>query len=205
MFSLHKIKSQEFNGLFPYLTPVTPSMFSGRFDMAFESLRWFKHKKKDKEDVRDPVLEELQGLKKLLRKQSVLIEEMHREQIALAAEKRDNQAPLLDLCDAIFYLHRAFQNPGLMSRQHAQVLNMVLNKAHRFAASLGLEMIMEEGVPFDPEIHEAVANRSPESNALSVLELIQPGYVKAGNVLRPAKVIVGASSDLAITGEGTVQ
>jgi molecular chaperone GrpE (heat shock protein) len=82
-----------------------------------------------------------------------------------------------------------------MSRQHAQVLNMVLQKVDRFAASLDLEMILEAGMPFDPRVHEAVANRSPGSHPLDVLELVQPGYLQDGKVLRPAKVIVGALSD----------
>lgn len=148
------------------------------------------------------MLEELHGLKKLLRKQSALMEEMHREQEALSARERQSSGPLLDLCDSVFYLYRAFQNPGLMSRQHVQVLNMVMKKADRFAASLGLEMILDEGKPFDPRIHEAVANRSPGSSSLEVVELVQPGYLQAGKVLRPAKVIVGAASDETITSEG---
>ena len=170
--------------------------------MILENFRWFNAKKKAKEDAQNLVLEEMQGLKKLLRKQSVMIEEMLRQQEALAAEKRRNQESLLDLCDAVFYLHRAFQNPGLMSRQHAQVLNMVLNRMHRFTASLGLQMILDEGVPFDPGMHEAIANRSPGSNELDVLELVQPGYMQAGNVIRPAKVIVGATGDPTPAEEG---
>jgi hypothetical protein len=45
-----------------------------------------------------------------------------------------------DFCDAIFYMFRAFQSPGLMSRRHAQVLNMVLNKVWRFAASKAIKL-----------------------------------------------------------------
>jgi molecular chaperone GrpE (heat shock protein) len=174
----------------------------GDLDMGFEYFKRLQSKRKEKEEAQRRLVEELEGLKKLLRKQSVLMEEVRRGQEALMAKKRRSPEPLLDLCDSIFYLHRAFQNPGLMSRQHAQVLNMVLNKAHRFAASLGLEMILEEGIPFDPRVHEAVANRSPGSNLLEIIELVQPGYLQDGKVLRPAKVIVGAASDLAPASEG---
>jgi molecular chaperone GrpE len=90
-----------------------------------------------------------------------------------------------------------------MSRQHAQVLNMVLNKLHRFASSLDLELVLDEGAPFDPEIHEAVANRSPGSQPLEVIEVISPGYVQNGRVLRPAKVIVGNSDDSESISGGT--
>ena len=68
-----------------------------------------------------------------------------------------------------------------MSSQHAQVLNMVMKKAETFAASLGIEMILDEGVSFDPRLHEAVENRSPGSDSLDVLELVQPGYLQNGN------------------------
>lgn len=160
----------------------------------FDNLKWFQRGRQEREEARRLVMEELQGLRKLVRKQSLMIEEMRRDQEALAARKSRNE-PLLELCDSIFYLHRAFQSPGLMSRQHAQVLNMVLHRVHRFAASLGLEMILEEGIPFNPEVHEAVANRSPGAPSLEVMEMVSPGYLQNGKVLRPAKVIVGAADD----------
>jgi molecular chaperone GrpE len=72
---------------------------------------------------------------------------------------------------------------------------MVLKKMDRFAASLGVKIILEEGTPFDPVVHEAVANRNPGSTSLEVLELVQPGYLLDGKVLRPARVIVGASDE----------
>ena len=173
--------------------------------MAFEGFTWFQHRKKKEEDARHLIMEEFQGLKKLLRKQSMLIEEVHREQSALAARKNRNIEPLLDLCDSIFYLHRAFQSPGLMSRQHAQVLDMVLHRVHLFAASAGVEMILREGTPFDSRLHEAVDNRSPGSQSLDVIEVVAPGYMEDGKVLRPAKVIVGAAIDSTSTPEGAAQ
>ena len=157
----------------------------------FGNLGWFRRKKEaEEEDPQRLILEETQNLKKLFRKQSVLLEEVHREQQNAAGKKRDLE-PLLDLCDALFYLHRAFQNPGLMSRQHAQVLNMVQQKMQRFAISFDIEMILAEGIPFDASIHEAVTNRSPDALSLEVLEVIQPGYLQDGKVVRSAKVIVG--------------
>jgi molecular chaperone GrpE (heat shock protein) len=173
--------------------------------MAFEGFKWFQRRKKKEADARLLIMEEFQGLKKLLRKQSMLIEEVHREQAALAANETRNTEPLLDLCDSIFYLHRAFQSPGLMSRQHAQVLDMVLHRVHLFAASEGVEMIFQEGTPFDPKLHEAVDNRNPGSQSLDVIEVVAPGYMEDGKVLRPAKVIVGAAIDSNSFPEGTAQ
>lgn len=163
--------------------------------MAFESLGWFQGRKKEREEAQRLLLEEIQGLKKHLRKQSALIEEVRREQEAIAAKQPEEAGRLIDLCDAVFYLQRAFQSPGLMSRQHAQVVSMVIKRMDRFAALLDLQTVMEEGVPFDPDIHEAIANRSPGASALEVMEVVQPGYVQKSRVLRPAKVIVGSASE----------
>lgn len=164
--------------------------------MRLGDFKWFK-RKRDEEAAESQrlILEEAQGLKKLLRKQSVIIEEVRREQKAAASKDRSNVDPFLDLCDSIFYLQRAFRSPGLMSRQHGQVVNTVLKKMDQFAMSSGVEMIHDEGVSFDPRIHEVVVNRSPDAPVLEVLEVVQPGYLRDGMVLRPAKVVVGAASD----------
>jgi molecular chaperone GrpE (heat shock protein) len=154
-------------------------------------------------------MNELQSLKKLFRKQSILIEEVKREQQAtlavMSAEESPDVDPLVDLCDAVFYLQRAFRPPGLMSRQHAQVLNLVIGKLDRFALSFGLEMIQEEGTSFDPGIHEAVENRSPGAHSLEVLEIVQPGYRQEGKVLRPAKVVVGDTDNQTTVSEGSTR
>ena len=164
--------------------------------MRLGDFKWFRRKRDEEAaESRRLILEETQSLKKLLRKQSILIEEVRREQEAAASQEQSNVEPLLDLCDSIFHLQRAFRNPGLMSRQHAQVVNMVLKKLDHFAGSSGLEMILDEGVPFDPRIHEAVANRSPDSPVLEILEVVHPGYLRDGMVLRPAKVVVGAATE----------
>jgi molecular chaperone GrpE (heat shock protein) len=166
--------------------------------MRLGIFKWFRRKRDDEAaESRRLILEETQSLKKLLRKQSILIEEVRREQEAAAVRERKNVEPLLDLCDSVFHLQRAFRNPGLMSRQHAQVVTMVSKRLDLFASSAGVEMILDEGVPFDPRIHEAVVNRSPDSPALEVFEVIQPGYLRDGLVLRPAKVVVGAAEDSA--------
>jgi len=160
---------------------------------------WFgRRHEAEEQNPQQLILEETQNLKKLFRKQGLLLEAVHREQQALASREQQNLEPLLDLCDAFFHLRRAFQNPGLMSRQHAQVLHLVHQRLHRFALSFGLEMILTEGIPFDARIHEAISNRNPEASSLEVLEVIQPGYLRDGKVLRAARVIVGNDDEALI-------
>ena len=164
--------------------------------MAFGKLKWFSGKKDAKEKAEQLVLNEFDKVRKLLRKQAIMVEELCRgQQAAAAAGENRHTEHLIELCDSIFYLHRAFQNPGIMSRQHAQVLSMVLKKMEQLAASFGLEMILEEGAPFDSRLHEAVANRSPGSEFLEVLEMVQPGYLRGGQVIRPARVVVGQTGE----------
>ncbi|MHC1727549.1 MAG: nucleotide exchange factor GrpE [Syntrophobacteraceae bacterium] len=165
--------------------------------MAFGKLKWFSGKKDAKEKAEQLVREEFDSVKKLLRKQTIMVEELYRgQQAAATAGENRHTGHLIELCDSIFYLYRAFQSPGIMSRQHAQVLNMVMKKMERLSASLGLEMILEEGVSFDSRLHEAVANRSPGSAPLEVIEMVQPGYLQGGQVIRPARVVVGQTGEI---------
>jgi molecular chaperone GrpE (heat shock protein) len=182
-------------------------MICGDLRMWFEDrFQWFRRKHLEREASQQLIMNEFQSLKKLFRKQSVLIEEVRREQQAALADESSEESPdlepLVDLCDAVFYLQRAFRPPGLMSRQHAQVLNLVIRKMDRFALSFGLEMIQEEGTSFDPGIHEAVENRTPGAHSLEVLEIVQPGYRQEGKILRPAKVVVGAPDSETLIPEG---
>ncbi len=80
---------------------------------------------------------------------------------------------------------------------------MVMKKMERYAASLGLEIILEEGIAFDSRLHEAVANQSPGSEVLDVVELVQPGYLRGGKLIRPARVVVGRAGGTTPALEGT--
>jgi molecular chaperone GrpE len=71
---------------------------------------------------------------------------------------------------------------------------------HRQLAGLleryGIAPMSVEGKPFDPKYHDAVARvataSAPEH---SVVGEIQRGYLKNGEVFRPAKVAVAVSPD----------
>ncbi|HZE20289.1 MAG TPA: nucleotide exchange factor GrpE, partial [Candidatus Angelobacter sp.] len=55
----------------------------------------------------------------------------------------------------------------------------------------GLEAIDAKGAPFDPEVHEAVAQQPSEDKPPgTVLEVVLPGYRFRGRVLRHANVVV---------------
>ena len=56
------------------------------------------------------------------------------------------------------------------------------------------------GAAFDPELHEAVAQRSAQDQPQgSVLEVVVPGYRFRGRVLRHAQVVVAGDREVAPT------
>ena len=54
----------------------------------------------------------------------------------------------------------------------------------------GLDVLTEVGEVFDPERHEAVMHDAGEGGEPTVAEVMRPGYVWNGRVLRPAMVRV---------------
>ena len=55
----------------------------------------------------------------------------------------------------------------------------------------GIERYSPEGEPFDPTLHEAVAQRPFDGFAPgTVVEVFQRGYRSGENVVRPARVVV---------------
>jgi molecular chaperone GrpE len=70
---------------------------------------------------------------------------------------------------------------------------MVAQQMHDVLTRHGLEGIESTGKPFDPAVHEAVAQLpSEEVPKDHVLEEYQKGYLLGGVVLRPSKVTVSA-------------
>jgi molecular chaperone GrpE len=84
--------------------------------------------------------------------------------------------PVLDACDA------AAQHGDESAVPIAKALVDVLDKQ-------GLEKLAPEGDGFDPNRHEAVAHEPGDGEPV-VTEVLRPGYVWKGRVLRPAMVRV---------------
>jgi molecular chaperone GrpE len=57
----------------------------------------------------------------------------------------------------------------------------------------GIETYSPAGEAFDPDWHEAMMTRAGEEG--QVLEVLEKGYRLNGQVLRPARVVVGAASE----------
>jgi molecular chaperone GrpE len=86
--------------------------------------------------------------------------------------------PVLDACDA------ALAHGDASIEPIAKALIDVLEKQ-------GLDKLAPDGEAFDPNRHEAVAHEPDDDSAgLTVTEVLRPGYVWKGRVLRPAMVRV---------------
>jgi molecular chaperone GrpE len=60
----------------------------------------------------------------------------------------------------------------------------------------GVQRVDPVGEPFDPQLHEAMTVvPSPHAEPNSVLEVMQPGYVLNGRLVRAAKVVVARAPD----------
>jgi len=140
----------------------------------------------------EEILEELRVLKKLSRKQGLLMEKLREEFLEQSTRKLNlDHAPLLTFADAFFYLDRSFHGPAELSPERRQAFEMVWQTLDEALAVVEILMIREIGVTFDERLHEAVANLSPEGKEPQVLDVIQPGYAHNGRVLKAARVVVG--------------
>lgn len=75
-------------------------------------------------------------------------------------------------------------------------ISLVAERLLRILTSQGLEAIRPAGAPFDPTVHEAVAQRAAGgAEEGTVLDLVEPGYRFRGRLLRPAKVVVAAADE----------
>jgi len=73
----------------------------------------------------------------------------------------------------------------------ASGVRVVMEKAQRTLAGLGLERVDETGVPFDPTVHDAVQQVDAEGAVEpTVHQVLRPGYRLPDRVLRPAMVVV---------------
>lgn len=70
-------------------------------------------------------------------------------------------------------------------------LELVAQKIRTIFARYGLEQIGETGEPFDPRLHEAIAQLPSKDVTIdTIADVIQPGYRLGERLLRPAKVAV---------------
>lgn len=72
-------------------------------------------------------------------------------------------------------------------------VTLVYNKINNLLKSKGLEIMLSNGVEFDPEFHEAITEIPAPSEDMKgkVMDTIERGYLLNDKIIRYAKVVVG--------------
>jgi molecular chaperone GrpE len=116
---------------------------------------------------------------------------------ASAAEARGRAALARDLLSVVDNLERALaaaepRDDGAPNHL-AEGVRLVYEELSGVLGNAGVESFSPVGDQFDPDQHEAMLTRPGAEGA--VLEVFQKGYRLNGQVLRPARVVVGAGEE----------
>jgi molecular chaperone GrpE len=116
---------------------------------------------------------------------------------AAEAEVRGRAALACDLLSVVDNLERALaaaepRDDGVPNHI-AEGVRLVYEELSGVLANAGVESFEPEGEAFDPSQHEAMLTRP--GNHGEIVEVLQKGYRLNGQVLRPARVAVGAGQE----------
>jgi molecular chaperone GrpE len=110
---------------------------------------------------------------------------MHEEQAHMGTRAKATMLEaLLPIADN-FRAIAAHAPEELQGNPWAQGVLHVARQVEQLLTELGVEIISQTGVPFDPHIHEAVAGEGDTVN-----DVVQAGYRLGEKVLKAAKVTV---------------
>jgi molecular chaperone GrpE (heat shock protein) len=164
--------------------------------MAWNFLSFFqpKNKKKTLENLEEKLVEEVNGLKKILRKQNIFLEAFKDEVIkGIIQNEIADLNPYIELADTFFYYEQGIGNHDSTSVPQQEARQIIWEKIDNLLTIGGLEMIRFPGERFNAQFFAVVENISRNIQDLVVVQVLQPGYLYQGNVIRPAKVVVGES------------
>ena len=117
-----------------------------------------------------------------------------RERLLRDLEKRfqdKEKAVLLEVLELLDDLNRACALTASEPKV-AEGLTLIASRAGQFLKNHGCMSVNPLGEPFDPNVMEAVAMQ--EGPAETVVGVLQPGYLRGGELLRAARVVVGQGS-----------
>lgn len=97
---------------------------------------------------------------------------------------------LKDLLPIVDYFETAMRHMPDALKSDAWVTGMTqIHQAFRaLLQETGVTVTGEVGTPFDPALHEAIADETSSLPAEIITEVSAPGYLRNGRVLRPARV-----------------
>lgn len=105
--------------------------------------------------------------------------------------KTASESVIHDLLPVLDNLELALDHVQNADDQFADGVKMVLQQLLEVLERNGLEPIEALGLPFDPNVHEAVSQvESEEVPKDNIAKEFQRGYKLGGQILRPSKVVV---------------
>jgi len=122
--------------------------------------------------------------------------ENYRKRVAREAsegEARGRASLASDLLSVVDNLERALAAMEGASDPFVEGVRLVYEDLSRALANAGIESFSPTGEQFDPDMHEAMLAKPGTQG--QVLEVFQKGYRVNGQVLRPARVAVGAGEE----------
>jgi len=115
---------------------------------------------------------------------------------AAQAEKRGRADMARQLVPVLDNLERALASSQESEVSLAEGVRLVYADLRLVLERNGIESYEPSGEVFDPEWHEAMLTRpAPAEEAGKVLEVLEKGYRLDGQVIRPARVVVGSAND----------
>jgi molecular chaperone GrpE len=112
---------------------------------------------------------------------------------AAEAEIRGRGELARDLVPVLDNLERALAAANPEEDHLADGVRLVRDELVAVLGRAGVESYEPAGEAFDPDWHEAMLTRPGEAG--QVLEVLEKGYRLNGQVLRPARVVVGAAEE----------
>jgi molecular chaperone GrpE len=111
-----------------------------------------------------------------------------------------------DLLPVLDDFERALKAMGGTANESMRAgVGLVYERLVRILTAQGLEPIRPVGEPFDPELHDAIAQQPAVGKPPgTVIEVALPGYRLRGRVLRHAKVVVAGSGELTQPSDGGI-
>ena len=101
--------------------------------------------------------------------------------------------PVLDTCERALAAH---DDPAYV--EYRKGVELIYKQLWEALAKQGLQRIEAQGKSFDPHVHQAIERvETDEHEDGSVIDVLQPGYIFHGRVLRPATVRVAAAPQAA--------
>ncbi len=146
------------------------------------------------EEVRVAMVEEFRGVRKLLGKQSLADEEL-RDRPETPRLRTGNAAEgLMQLAAAFFHLDLSLRDQTINSPPRREAVSLFWLQLEQLLNQADVQIIREQGVPFDARLHRVMAALEPGARRSVVTEILEPGFIEGGKVRKPAKVIVGSAA-----------